>query len=89
MTLTGTVNRLSLSPRADRVLMRIRDGLEWRTQVVGADGSPRQLEGGLRPVGWSGRDRMVLMDYPDDDTTDPTRLLLVQADTGETREIFP
>ena len=82
----GSVMRLFLSPRGDRVLLRMRSDHGERTLTVGADGTVHRFDPVLRPVGWSGRDRVILMD-PEGATH--TRLLVARADGSETRAIFP
>jgi hypothetical protein len=76
---------LLLSPRADRVLVGL--GLRNDTLVIEADGTMHRFDPGLLPLGWSGRDRVLLYQPPTDDGL--PRLIAAQATGGESRTLYP
>lgn len=86
----GLPRSLAVSPRGDRVLVQTvpepgpgPGAWGWSLQ---RDGEPHEFPEGLLPIGWSGRDRVVLEDRRDRDVV---RIAMSRPDGSDMRPIFP
>ncbi|MGD8377624.1 MAG: ABC transporter permease subunit [Acidobacteriota bacterium] len=81
---------LAVSPRGDRVLVQTvpepGPGPGVRGWSLARGGDPQEFPAGLLPIGWSGRDRVVLEDSRDGDTV---RIAMSRPDGSDLRAIFP
>ena len=85
----GKAWRILISPTKEKLLIhRFRPGGgTLPTAIVDMDGSTRELAPGWIPVGWQGRERVVLADATDD--WQIKRLAVADAGTGEMRPFYP
>jgi len=82
----GKVGRLSVSPSMERAfvsrrLTRTSDGLT--SSLIGPEGSATDLPDGWFAIGWQGRSRLLVINYPED------RVALADATTGMLRRLHP
>lgn len=82
----GKAWRILISPTRDQLLIhRLRPaGGALPTVIVDTRGSTRELQAGWIPVGWQGRQRVVLAD----DARSP-RLSVADVSTGDVRVFYP
>ena len=81
----GRPFQVDLSPSGDRLVVRRMGGDAVPAIVLDAGGPPQSLEQGWTPLGWSGRNRVILEDH----VNGAKRLAVADVETGDLRQIYP
>jgi ABC-type transport system involved in multi-copper enzyme maturation permease subunit len=81
----GSARELFVSPAADRVLLARYDSDGVHAAIVGGGTTPVYIDGHWEPLGWTGRDQVVLFGR----WQEPTPLVVASADGKQLRSLLP